>query len=69
MFIVFNKAKINSFLISLGTVALLFVMAFFITNNKDSIQTGANTLDKANENIVNEIKINENSIIQNQIIE
>ena len=42
MFIVFNKAKINSYLISLGTVIVLFVMAFMITNN-DTIETSAST--------------------------
>lgn len=42
MFIVFNKAKINSYLISLGTVIVLFVMAFIITNN-DTIETSAST--------------------------
>ena len=33
MFIVFNKSKINSYLVSLGTVIILFVMAFAMTNN------------------------------------
>ena len=33
MFIVFNKEKINSYLISLGTVIVLFVMAFIIRND------------------------------------
>ena len=33
MFIVFNKEKINSYLISFGTVIILFVMAFMITEN------------------------------------
>lgn len=42
MFIVFNKAKINSYLISFGTVILLFVMAFVITGN-ETIQTAAST--------------------------
>ena len=34
MFIVFNKDKINSYLISLGTVVILFVMAFMITGEQ-----------------------------------
>lgn len=42
MFIVFNKAKINSYLISLGTVIILFVMAFMITG-QDTLQTAAAT--------------------------
>ena len=42
MFIVFNKDKICSYLISLGTVVILFVMAFMITSN-DVVQTAAST--------------------------
>lgn len=45
MFLVFNKSKIMSYLISVGTVAVLFVMAFYITNNKEeTIQTSANNI-------------------------
>ncbi len=42
MFIVFNRAKINSYLISLGTVVLLFVMAFFMMQEQ-TVQTVAST--------------------------
>lgn len=42
MFIVFNRAKINSYLISLGTVLLLFVMAFFMMQEQ-TVQTAAST--------------------------
>lgn len=42
MFIVFNKSKINSYLVSLGTVIILFVMAFAMTNNV-TIETSAAT--------------------------
>ena len=42
MFIVFNKAKINSYLISLSTVIILFLMAFMITK-EETIQTAAST--------------------------
>lgn len=42
MFIVFNKAKITSYLISLGTVIVLFVMAFMITE-QETLQTSAAT--------------------------
>ncbi len=42
MFIVFNKAKINSYLISLGTVIILFVMAFMITGEQ-TIETAVAT--------------------------
>ena len=44
MFIVFNKSKISAYLISVGTVAFLFVMGFFITN-QDSVQTGSNQIE------------------------
>ena len=42
MFIVFNKAKINSYLISLSTVIILFVMAFMLTK-EETIQTAVST--------------------------
>ena len=43
MLIVFNKSKIYSYIISLGTVAVLFVMAFVITTGNPAIQTSAST--------------------------
>lgn len=66
MFFVFNKSKIYSYLVSVGTVAILFVMAFYITNNrKETIQTSSNL----NEYGINEIKNNyileANNIIDN----
>lgn len=58
MFIVFNKSKISSYLISLGTVVILFVMAFTITNNDMSIQTSASTKELPIYNVqTNEKKI------------
>jgi polysaccharide deacetylase len=42
MFIVFNKSKINSYIISLGTVIVLFGMAFMLTGQK-TIETAAST--------------------------
>ena len=42
MFVVCNKAKINSYLISLGTVVILFVMAFMLTNG-NTVETVAST--------------------------
>ena len=33
MFMVFSKDKILAYLVSIGTVAILFVMSFAITNN------------------------------------
>ncbi len=56
MFIVFNKQKIYSYLIALGTVAILFVIGFTMTNKADEMmQTSAN--------------IEENNVIINQINE
>lgn len=64
MFLVFNKSKIMSYLISVGTVAVLFVMAFYITNNKEeTIQTSANNIienkiDESTNVIKNKTTIN-----------
>ena len=66
MFLVFNKSKMISYMISVGTVAFLFVMAFYITNNKEeTIQTSANNIieNKINEN--NNI-LDNNSIVKNK---
>lgn len=52
MFMVFSKDKILAYLVSIGTVAVLFVMSFAITNNNDNIiKTSANSY-KENNNIV-----------------
>ena len=59
MFFVFNKSKIYSYLVSLGTVALLLVMGFYITNNKENtIQTSANSISEKQNNIINDLKNN-----------
>lgn len=59
MFVVFNKEKIKSYLISAGTVALLFIMGFIITKG-ETVQTGANqvNIDKNSSITVNETKNN-----------
>ena len=47
MFMVFSKEKIFSYLISLSTVALLFVISFAITKKNDEmIKTSANIIDE-----------------------
>lgn len=52
MFMVFSKDKILAYLVSIGTVAILFVMSFAITNNNNNIiKTSANSY-KENNNIV-----------------
>lgn len=62
MFLVFNKEKICSYLVSLGTVAILFVMAIAITNRNESlIESSANAI------ISNNIKKNEYNINSEQI--
>lgn len=43
MFIVFNREKINSYLIALSTVLILFSMAFMMTGNNKAIETAAST--------------------------
>ena len=57
MLVIFNKEKIYSYLISLGTVMILFVMAIAITNrNEKLIETSTNSI------IANNIAQNEYNI-------
>ncbi len=57
MLVVFNKEKIYSYLISLGTVMILFIMAIAITNrNEKIIETSTNSI------IANNIEKNEYNI-------
>ena len=66
MFMVFNKEKIFSYLISLSTVALLFVISFAVTKKNDEIiKTSANAVIS---NITNEM-VNMNIENNNEIIE
>lgn len=55
MFIVFNKEKINSYLISLSTVLILFSMAFILTNNK-TLETAASTKELPIYNVATQEK-------------
>lgn len=41
MFLVFNKEKINAYLVSVITVILLFCVAGTLNSNKNTIQTSA----------------------------
>ena len=60
MLVIFNKEKIYSYLISLGTVMILFVMAIAITNrNEKLIETSTNSI------IANNIEKNEYNIDSN----
>lgn len=53
MFVVFSKDKIVAYLVSLSTVAILFIMSFVITTKNDQlIKTSANAY-MANNTIQN----------------
>lgn len=58
MFVVFSKEKIYSYLISLGTVMVLFVMAIAITNRNEKLIETSTNLVIANNIIQNEYNIN-----------
>lgn len=61
MFLVFNKEKICAYLVSLGTVVVLFVMAIAITNrNEKLLETSTNSI------IANNINQNEYNIYSEQ---
>ena len=66
MFMIFNRDKIKSYLVSLGTVILLFIMCFSITNNDSNIiKTSGNayTANKMQDstNTKNEINNTDNN--------
>ena len=45
MFFVFNKRKINSYLISIGTVIMLLAVSMFVNNKMNStIETSAEAI-------------------------
>lgn len=57
MFFVFNKRKINSYIISLGMVAILFTVSAITTNNLKTVDTSTNIVqnlisNETTENIV-----------------
>ena len=59
MFMVFRKEKIVSYLISLSTVAFLFIMSFAMTSgNNETVTTSANVINdnevENSTNMVNE---------------
>ncbi len=56
MFIVFNKSKIKSYLISLATVITLFVMAFFIMEDDRTVETSATLKELPIYNVATEEK-------------
>lgn len=61
MFIVFNKQKIYSYLIALGTVIILFMFAFSITSNTENVlQTSTNAQ-------TNNMQFDNSQAVSNQI--
>lgn len=52
MFFVLNKKKINSYLLSLGMVAILFTVSVISANNLKTVDTSTNILQKTTNEIV-----------------
>lgn len=52
MFFVLNKKKINSYLLSLGMVAILFTVSVISANNLKTVDTSANILQNTTNEIV-----------------
>lgn len=61
MFVVFSKDKIIAYLVSLSTVAILFVMSFVITNRNDELIKAS-----ANAYLVNNSCVSDNSYMVNE---
>lgn len=51
MFFVINRKKIGSYLVSLGTVLMLFVASISITNNNKTLATSGNTVNMQEKNV------------------
>ena len=47
MFFVFNKSKIYAYLVSIGTVMILLVMGFYISEDNKTIQTSGNDISNS----------------------
>lgn len=63
MFIIFNKDKILSYLISISTVALLLVLSFAITKNNDEIlKTSTNAMINNQMQEQNKIENSNNTV-------
>lgn len=52
MFFVLNKKKINSYLLSLGMVAILFTVSVISASNLKTVDTSANILQNTTNEIV-----------------
>ena len=51
MFFVINRKKIGSYLVSLGTVLMLFVASISITNNNKTLATSGNIVNMQEKNV------------------
>lgn len=68
MFLVFDRKKISSYLISLGTVVILFAASFFVTNNVgNTVETSTkieenqkNSIETENKEVASSINSDEN---------
>ncbi len=63
MFIIFNKDKILSYLISISTVTILLVLSFAIKkNNEEILKTSTNAVINNQIQTINETKESNNTI-------
>ena len=60
MFFVINRKKIGSYLVSLGTVLMLFVASISITNNNKTLATSGNIVNMQEKNVTIGINCIEN---------
>ena len=58
MFFIINKEKLESYIISVATVIILFIMAGSINSNRNVIETSANIQNETNSNNTNSQKNN-----------
>ena len=58
MFFIINKERLESYIISVATVIILFIMAGSINSNRNVIETSANIQNETNINNTNSQKNN-----------
>ena len=64
MFMVINKDKVVSYLISLSTVAMLFIFSFMISRKNDEIiKTSTNVINSNNIQQENSVKNNNKNVV------
>ena len=70
MFFVFDRKKISSYLISLGTVVILFAASFIVTNNtSNTLETYTKIEQNQKDNFETENKEVASSINSNENVE